>query len=480
MVLIQNQEIQSFSNQILLGANPEDLSLLTLSEKEIAYINQKISQKINLIHLNRLDTHIFIVWEDLQNKEVYKIQENYRSRAFETFQLLEKERIENIQLISTEENSGFLLDFTEGLLLSTYKFLKYKTEKPKSELKEIGVFAPGITKNRLDELFNLIRGNFKCRDLVNEPVLYLTAEKLSEEIEALGKEAGFNVEVFHKAKIESLGMVGLLTVNKGSVDPPTFTVLEYKPENAAPGKTFVLVGKGVVFDTGGLSLKPTPASMDFMKCDMAGGAAVAGTIYALAKNKVPLHVVGLIPATDNRPGGNAITPCDVITMMNGKTVEILNTDAEGRLILADALLYAKRYQPTLVIDLATLTGAAAMAIGKEAMVMMGTASEAFKMELRQSGAYTHERLVEFPLWEEYAEQLKSDIADISNIGKLNAGAITAGKFLEYFTDYPWIHLDIAGTAFLNTADKYRGPQGTGSGVRCLYHFLKKQVNSSAE
>jgi leucyl aminopeptidase len=267
----------------------------------------------------------------------------------------------------------------------------------------------------------------------------------------------------------------LLSVNLGSQEPPTFTILEWRPENAVNTAPIVLIGKGVVFDTGGLSLKPTPAAMDMMKCDMAGAAAVVSAIYAAAKNQLPLHIVGLVPATDNRPGENAMAPGDVITMYDGTTVEVLNTDAEGRLILADALSFAAKYKPELVIDLATLTGAAARAIGKEGIVMMGTATAEQKNTLQQAGETAYERLVEFPLWEEYAKHIESDIADLKNLGLAEAGAISAGKFLEHFTSYPWIHLDIAGPAYLTGPDSYRGKNGTGTGVRLLYHFLKKRI-----
>ena len=266
-------------------------------------------------------------------------------------------------------------------------------------------------------------------------------------------------------------MGGLLAVNKGSQDPPTFNILEYKAKNAKNKKPLILVGKGVVYDTGGLSLKPTPNSMDTMKCDMAGAAAVAGAMYAVAKAKLPVHVIGLIPATDNRPGEKAYTPGDVITMYSGLTVEVLNTDAEGRMILGDALSYAKKFNPELVIDLATLTGAAVAAIGTFGSVVMGTGEN--KMDkLKQSGDHVFERLAEFPFWEEYDELIKSDIAEIKNIGGPYGGSITAGKFLHRFTDYPWIHIDIAGPAFLNASDSYRGKGGTGVGVRLLFDFIK--------
>jgi leucyl aminopeptidase len=248
--------------------------------------------------------------------------------------------------------------------------------------------------------------------------------------------------------------------------------MEYKPKNAKNKKPYVLVGKGVVYDTGGLSLKPTANSMDLMKCDMAGGAAVGCALYAIAKAKLNVHVIALVPATDNRPGFNAFAPGDIITMMDGSTVEMLNSDAEGRMILADALHYAKRYKPELTIDIATLTGAAMAAIGTFGVVGMGTATDTQKQKLQKSGLNVYERIAEFPFWDEYSELLKSDIADQKNIGGPLGGAITAGKFLEKFTDYPYYHLDIAGPAFLSGKDSYRGKGGTGVGVRLFFDFFK--------
>jgi len=293
------------------------------------------------------------------------------------------------------------------------------------------------------------------------------------------KEAGYTIEVFNKKKIESLRMGGLLAVNRGSIDPPTFSILEWKPENAVNEKPYVLVGKGVVFDTGGLSLKPTSDSMDYMKCDMGGAAAVAGALYTIAKAKLPVHVIGLVPATDNRPDGNAYVPGDVITMYDGSTVEVLNTDAEGRMILADALSYAKQYDPGLVIELSTLTGSAHAAVGKYAIVGMGNADPETMESLKSSGFNTFERIAEFPFWDDFSELLKSDIADQKNIGGKYAGAITAGKFLEKFTDYPFVHLDIAGPSFNKTQDNYRGKGGSGVGTRLLFDFFKNNTSQAA-
>jgi leucyl aminopeptidase len=207
---------------------------------------------------------------------------------------------------------------------------------------------------------------------------------------------------------------------------------------------------------------------------MGGAGAVISALYAIAKAGLPVWVVGLTPCTDNRPDGNAIVPGDVITISDGTTVEVLNTDAEGRLILSDALVYARKYKPEFVIDLATLTGAAARAIGRYGIVAMSNTIDDFE-KLKLSGNHVHERLVEFPLWDDYFELIKSDIADIKNIGGVVGGANTAGKFLEYFTDYPWVHLDIAGPAFTETMDSYRGKGGTGSGVRLLFDFIKTKA-----
>lgn len=358
---------------------------------------------------------------------------------------------------------------TEGCALNTYRYqaLLGKNAADAWSLKSLNVVGAS------EGLAGLLTAVHETRDLVNAPVLTLNAPGLAKRVEALGQTHGFSVEVLGKSQIEALKMGGLLGVNAGSIDPPQFIIMEHKPAGANQEQPIVLVGKGVVYDTGGLSLKPT-AAMDDMKCDMAGSAAVIGTITALAANQVPLHVIGLVPATDNRPGGNATTPGDVITMMSGHTVEVMNTDAEGRLILADALHYAKRYNPELVIDLATLTGAAARAIGKQAMVAMGTDDQALR-DLTDSGAQVHERVAVFPFWDDYSELLKSEIADMKNIGGMEAGAITAGKFLEKFTDYPYVHLDIAGPAFLDAPWTYYGKGATAAGVRLLYHYLTQRV-----
>ena len=358
----------------------------------------------------------------------------------------------------------------EGAVLGNYQFLKFFSDAHKRRNSLVQLSVANDSDPEIVAVKHATLGTLFARDLVNRPVIDLTATRLAEEAKAAGKRHGFTVKVLEKKQIESLKMGGLLGVNYGSVEPPTFTIMEYKGEGTKNEQPIVLVGKGVVYDTGGLSLKPSNF-MDTMKSDMGGAAAVIGTMSAIAEAKLPVHVIGLVPATDNRPGKNAVTPGDVITISDGTTVEVLNTDAEGRLILSDALVYAKRYNPELVIDLATLTGAAARAIGRYAIVGMGNAPREKMEALQSSGFKTRERVVEFPFWDEYKDLLKSSIADLKNIGGAEAGAITAGKFLEHFTDYPYIHLDIAGPAHLGKRVGYQVEGGTGIGVRLLFDFL---------
>jgi len=367
-----------------------------------------------------------------------------------------------------------VLAFLDGFLLSNYQFLKYFSDKKekKNKLKNVNIVGD-ISKKDLEELDNLVKAVFWARDMVNEPVSYLDAIRLAEEIQEKSEEAdNYKVDIFEQTKIESLKMGGLLAVNQGSETPATFTVIEYKPKNAKNKKPYVLVGKGIVYDTGGLSLKPTAHSMDLMKSDMGGAACMAGAIHAIALNKLPVHVIGLIPATDNRPGKNAYAPGDVVTMFDGTTIEVLNTDAEGRMVLADAIAYANKFKPELIIDAATLTGAAVRALGTKTSIVMGNAKDTYFKQLEKAGEEMHDRVVQLPFWDEWKEELKSDIADMKNLGGSNAGMITAGKFLEHFAKEPYIHIDIAGPAFLEAPENYKGKGGTGTGVRLLYQFFK--------
>ncbi|MCU0429370.1 MAG: leucyl aminopeptidase [Cytophagaceae bacterium] len=436
------------------------------STPHILELEFALHREETFIHIR--DRNQDIVYVSVQKSDA----EGCRRRGAELAQFLISKKLRSCSVESTAQELASYY-FAEGLLLRLYDFDFYKTDATKVVLPETLAFHEQmISESSVIELKALVKAVHWARDLVNQPVSFLTAEKLSQEFLKKAEETGFDCTVLTKEEITSLRMGGLLAVNQGAPNPPTFSILEYRPTHTVQAKPFVLVGKGVVYDTGGLSLKPTEGSMDFMKCDMAGAAVVAACIYLAAQLQLPYHLIGLIPATENRPSGNAFAPGDIITMHDGTTVEVLNTDAEGRLILADALAYAKRYDPGLVIDLATLTGSAARAVGKNAAVMMGTAEESLKKAMVKAGMDTFERLVEFPLWEDYKESIKSDIADLNNLGGPEAGAITAGKFLEHFTQYPWMHLDIAGTAFFKSTEAYRVKGGTGFGVRLLYQFLK--------
>ncbi len=470
---IKPGKIRKDANLILIAKKDVKFEKYGFSADELNFIHKQLKNKFDQILINQYKKFVLILIIDYKNKKPFSVLESLRKSANAAHGFIKKFKIKSITISHTLNNPDELLAFTEGLALSNYQFLKYFKDKKekKNHLENIELDGK-IELDEINNLNNLIKGVYYSRNLVNEPASYLNAIQLSKEIKAIGKEAGFSVEVLDKKQIESLKFGGLLAVNKGSIDPPTFSILEWKPEDAKNKKPIILVGKGIVFDTGGLSLKPTPGSMDEMKSDMAGAAAVTGAMYAISKNKLPYYVVALIPATDNRPDGNAYAPGDIIKMHNGLTVEVLNTDAEGRMILADALSYAKKYKPELVIDVATLTGSASMAVGKYAIVGMGNSKESVMKKLQKSGENVYERIVEFPFWEEYGELLKSDVADLKNIGGREAGAITAGKFLENFTDYPYIHLDIAGVAYLLSDDKYRTKGGTGVGVRLLYDFVR--------
>ena len=446
------------------------VSALTAEEAE--YATGMFNNDQSFVTINRYNCFIFIYL--LKPKKTdSQTREAYRKGGVEVQAVCNKHKIAEITLTNFSTLSEAAILMAEGIGLSNYQFLKYRTDTKNllNTLKTVSFTKDSATVKEVSQLSILTDAAYKVRTLVNEPVNYLTAEQLAKEIVEMGKESGFKVTVFNKARIEKEGMGGLLAVNRGSKEPPTFTIMEYIPKKAINKKPIVLVGKGVVYDTGGLSLKPTANSMDRMKSDMSGAALVTGAMYAAAKMQLPIHLIALVPATDNRPGEIAYTPGDVIKMYSGATVEVLNTDAEGRMILADALHYAKRYKPELVVDFATLTGAASAAVGEHGIVCMGTASDDTKQAFRESGFRQYERLVEYPLWDEYGDQIKSDIADIKNVGGATGGAITAGKFLEHFTDYPWMHFDIAGVSF-NTAKKgYLTVGGTAYGLRMLVDYL---------
>ncbi len=445
-----------------LNAHPTYGQFLSEIKPQLGY-----KQKKALLHIEG-NWHLIQVLDEKDAS--LNLAELARRKSSDLVESLNQFQLDSVE-VHGNLGGNICLAFAEGLAMANYQFLKYssKAEKKKNSLKTI--YLEGVQEEGIQWVNAKLQGNFMARDLVNEPLNTLTATELSNRAAALASE-DMKVQVFGKKEIQEMGMGGLLAVNLGSEDPPSFTIMHYKPKNAKNKKPIALVGKGVVFDTGGLSLKPTANSMDMMKSDMGGAAAVIGTMKSIQAAKLPVEVIGLVPATDNRPGKNAYVPSDIITMYDGTKVEVLNTDAEGRMILADALAYAKKFEPELCINLATLTGAAAYSIGKVACVSMGNAQEGVWKILDEASTLSGERHARFPFWKEYQEMIQSDIADIKNIGGPEGGAITAGKFLEHFTDCPFIHLDIAGPAYLTDNYLYHPKGGSGFGVRLLSEFLK--------
>ncbi len=371
----------------------------------------------------------------------------------------------------------------EGVMLAGYRFDRFRTERreelpvPFTRLRlMLGEGDRTTLAERGGERALAICGGVAlARDLVNEPGNVKSPEYLAAAARQLASEEGLSCTVLGRSELEREGLGARLGVAQGSVREPRLIVLEYRGGNG-DARPIALVGKGVVFDAGGISLKPAE-KMDEMKMDMAGGAAVLGTLAAAARLKLPVNLVGVIPAVENLPSGSAIRPGDILTSLSGRTIEVLNTDAEGRLILADALTYVGRYKPRVVIDLATLTGACIIALGHHATAVLGN-HEGLVRQLIRAGERSGERLWQLPLWEDYSGQIKSDIADVKNTGGRPAGTITAAAFLQKFaSEFTWAHLDIAGTAWEEKGHHYTPKGGTGVGVRLLIQYLRASLGS---
>ncbi|MBV2235533.1 MAG: leucyl aminopeptidase [Sterolibacterium sp.] len=353
-----------------------------------------------------------------------------------------------------------------------YRFDQYKSKKDevRRPLRKLTLAVESrsdlaAAEKALEEGQAIAAGMNLCKDLGNMPGNICTPGYLAEQALALAQSLPLKVNILEREDMEKLGMGSLLSVARGTRQAPKFITLQYSGDKSA-AKPVVLVGKGVTFDSGGISLKPGP-EMDEMKYDMCGAASVLGTMKSIARMGLKLNVIGLIPATENMPGGNASRPGDIVTSLSGQTIEILNTDAEGRLILCDALTYAERFDPACVIDIATLTGACVIALGHVASGLLAN-DDALARDLLNSGQAAYDRAWQLPLWEDYQEQLKSPFADMANIGGRAAGTITAASFLARFTKkFHWAHLDIAGTAWQSGEKK----GATGRPVPLLTHFL---------
>ena len=367
----------------------------------------------------------------------------------------------------------------EGLLLAGYRFDRYrsKSDRPQGAGPRRAYLLLDRGANRLETAAALARAQViaqavnLARDLVNEPGNIKSPAYLAEQAGIAAAAAGFGCKVLEREELQREGCGALLGVAQGSSREPCLIILDYRgaAEDEAP---VALIGKGVVFDAGGISLKPAE-KMDEMKMDMAGGAAVIATCLAAALLKLPVNLVGVVPAVENLPSGSATRPGDILTSLSGQTIEVLNTDAEGRLILADALTFVRRFQPRLVVDVATLTGACIIALGQHASAVLGN-DPALVQALRTAGERSGERLWELPLWPEYDQQIKSDFADVKNTGGRPAGTITAAAFLQRFAKgLKWAHLDIAGTAWIDQARPCHPKGASGVGVRLLTSFLRE-------
>ena len=488
-------------------------------------MSQKISIKVEKISINKLNTSLFITavyknekmsksFDDLLGDTLksavktdsfkgdygkkIELFSNGKINKFSFYGLGEKNKfsstkirslaaniVRNIELnkISsvTVDSNAFGLDkadnaqaFTEGLLLGQYKFIDYKSKKTNFSLKEV-VFIGDSNLKSLNKGQVIGQSVNYARDLGNHPANILTPSYLAKEAKEISKTKNFKIKVIDVKEFKKLGLGSFYSVARGAKEPAKFIIVEYSGGKKGD-KPFGLIGKGLTFDTGGISLKP-PARMDEMKFDMCGGATVFGLMKAVAALQPKLNIVFAVGATENMPGSDASRPGDIVKAYNGKTIEILNTDAEGRLVLADVLSYIdKNYKPSSMIDFATLTGAVLVALGNRATGLMGNNKDLIN-QVKESGTATNEKVWELPLWPEYSKDIKGKYADIQNIGKAGAGTITAGAFLKEFVgDTPWCHLDIAGTAWGPKEPSYQPKVGaTGVAVRLIYDLIEKKV-----
>lgn len=459
-------------NLVFLYGNEVAERSLPLNKKEIEYLKaRRMENSEAIVVFDRLPYHMYVVNFDSEKKPSLS-QEYLRRSADKVVAMLKADKQTSLGLTGDGIIPEEVVAFVEGLELADYSFDRYKKDTP-SHIESVAIESTFLSQEELDRNVRLWNRIFWCREWVNLPVADLNAEEFASELEDIAHDLKVKCTVFDKKKIEALRMGGLLAVNKGSVDEPRFVVLEYKPSKAVNSKPLALVGKGVMYDTGGLNLKPEDY-MQEMKSDMAGAATMASVLFAAAENQLPVNLVAFLPLTDSRPGFNAFAADDVLTMYDGTTVEVVNTDAEGRVILADAIAYAvDKYDPELIIDAATLTGAAVRAIGTFGITAMHQCADNPFNLLKIMGSQVYERIAELPFWSEYDELIKSEVADIKNCGIAQAGAITAGKFLAHFAKQtPYIHLDIAGVAFFSKKQHYYSAGASGYGIRLLYAFLQ--------
>lgn len=448
----------------------------------------RFSHVLSTLKFTQKDTDLFISLDHSAIKSVLLINlnpddtlESAREAGYFINHALGKINSKHIHFIFdgiTENLTGLVRSVSEGFLLAAYSFAEFKKDNKRENsvkswtfLVESAVQVPQIRKT-VGNTVHLIKAVNYSRTLSNLPSNVLTPGALAEKIkEHFSSHPQINVKVLQKKKIEALNMNAFLAVAQGSDAPPVLITMIYQ-SGKKKAKKLALVGKGITFDSGGISIKPS-AKMEEMKYDMAGAATVAGVFHALADLRPDLDVVAVIPATENLPGGKAYKPGDIITAANGKTIEIINTDAEGRLILADALSYTeKKFRPDWILDFATLTGSVYAALGSECAGLFSNNDE-LSAKLRQAAEDSGEKIWPMPMWSRYHKQIESKVADIKNAGNGGAGSITAAKFLEAFIENtPWAHIDIAGTAYDLKSRNYLGEGASGYGVRLVMALIK--------
>ncbi len=480
--VLQDEKITSFglpkemsdSIEMLTG----DLSDFKGKKHEIYYVSTRGQlenlSRIILLGLGEEEKYTFDVLRNAFGKLV-KSFKNYNIQHA-TIWTIEK-------CVLGKDWARFSQTVVEGIELGAYSFDVYKTKSENNEakLKLKNIDLVSIPNNAKDQVSNGLKKGMSisyavnfARDLGNHPGNVVTPTMLAETAKALAEEFDLKCTILSEKEMEHLKMGALLAVSNGSSQPAKMIILEHQKGNKKQSP-IVFVGKGVTFDSGGISIKPGK-SMDEMKFDMSGGGNVLGIMRAIADLKIPLNIIGIIPAVENLLGGSATKPGDILTSMSGTTIEVLNTDAEGRLILADALTYAERYKPSAVVDLATLTGAVVVALGPTAAGLMGN-DQSLIEEIQEAGKISGEKVWPLPLYDDYKDQIKSDVSDLRNIGRSGAGSSVAAAFLAEFTQkYKWAHLDIAGVAW-TTKDLHISPKGsTGFSIRLLVEWL---LNSKA-
>ncbi len=483
-----NESIESLSDEMIVIGHIENSKSNPSIDNYSSQINNRLTNAIQVEEFKGKSGKTVMVYgnDDIKRILVYGLgkqdkldTDSLRSQAAKISRQANNLKLNSITVDAASfqlDNSDNLQAFTEGLVLGSYEFLEYKSKKKNENTLGMVTINGKVNQSYIDTGFVLAEAVGLSRDVGNHPANILTPTMLADEVKKLSSSNSFNYSCYDVSEFEKMGLGSFYGVARGAKEPAKFIISEYK--GGGDEKPIALVGKGLTFDSGGISLKPG-ARMDEMKFDMCGSATVLGVLKAVSELKPKLNIIFAIGSTENMPGGDAQRPGDIVTAYNGKTIEILNTDAEGRLVLADVLAYVvDKFEPNAILDFATLTGAVLVALGDKATGIMSNNDELVE-EVKLASEITGERVWELPMWDDYSKDIKSKIADIKNLGKPRlAGTIAGGVFLKEFVDEtPWVHMDIAGTAWGPTEPAYLPKNGaTGVGVRMVYNLLQKRAN----